>query len=189
MYEPCRGLGCTVPNLFISEGKLKKKEKEIQRNIERFEQEIKERKKIPAEEKKKIHKRVFINISILIVILSYLLALKIGESNIQTDTYMIMLKVLSVICILITITLFEISYKFNKNEIILHSIEMLFLTFLTLFLIPAYALYYGSFYKVIYAAMIGVSIYYVGKALIIRRKMKKKYYKSLSDIKTIVAKR
>ena len=178
-----------LPFIFISEEKLKKKEKEIQKNIERFEQEIKERKKIPLDEKKKIRKKVLINISIFIIISCYLIALNIGEGNIQTEIYMIILKVLSVICILITITLFEISYKLNKNEIILHSIEMLFLTFLTLFLIPAYALYYGSFYKRIYAVMIGVGIYYVLKSLIIIRKMKTNYYKSLSDIKTIVAKR
>jgi len=59
----------------------------------------------------------------------------------------------------------------------------------TLFLIPAYSLYYGSFYKVIYAAMIVVSVYYLVKSLISVKKMKKNYYKSLSDIKTIVAKR
>ena len=168
---------------------MKKKEREIKKNIEAFGKEIEEMKKLPVEEKKKISEKIFINMAIMIGVICYLLVLNVGESNIQTDTYSVILKVLSIICIIITLFLFEISYKTNKNEIILHSIEMLILSFLTLFLISAYSLYYGNFYKVIYIAMGGVGIYYGLKSCIIRKIMKNKYYKSLSDIKTIVAKR
>lgn len=168
---------------------MKKQERDIKKNIEKLGQELESRKILPEEEKKKIRKRSFINILILVIILFYLLVLNIGESNLQTETYILILKILSIIFVLITIFLFEVSYKCNKNEIILHSIEMLVITFFTLFLIPAYSLYYGSFYKVIYTAMLVASIYYLVKTLLIVKKMKKNYYKSLSDIKTIVAKR
>lgn len=168
---------------------MKKKEREIKKNIEAFGKEIEERKKIPLEEKKKIRKKILINMAIMIGIICYLLVLNIGEKNIQTDIYLISLKVLSIISIIITLCLFEISYKKNNNEMILHSIETLILSLFTLFLISAYSLYYGSFYKVIYTAMGVVGIYYIVKSCIIRKIMKNKYYKSLSDIKTIVAKR
>lgn len=168
---------------------MKKKEREIKKNIEKLGQEIENRRKLPEEEKKKIKKRSFANIVILLIILCFLFALNIAESNMQTESYILILKVISIAFILITIFLFEVSYKCNKNEMILHSIEMLFISFFTLFLIPAYSLYYGSLYNVIYAAMIVFTMYYVIKSLIIVRKIKKNYYKSLSDIKTIVAKR
>ena len=166
-----------------------KKEREIKKNIEKLGQEIENRKKLPEDEKKKIRKKSLANILILLIILVFLCALNIAESNIQTESYILILKVLSIAFILITIFLFEVSYKCNKNEMILHSIEMLVISFFTLFLISAYSLYYGSLYKVIYIAMILFTVYYLIKSLIIVRKMKKNYYKSLSDIKTIVAKR
>ena len=168
---------------------MKKKEKEIKKNIEKLGQEIENRKKLPEDEKKKIRKQSLINTVILLIIVCFLFALKIGESNIQTASYIFILKVLSIAFILITIFLFEVSYKCNKNEMILHSIEMLVISLFTLFLIPAYSFYYGSLYKVIYVAIILFTMYYLIKGLMIVRKIKKNYYKSLSDIKTIVAKR
>ncbi len=168
---------------------LKKKEKDIKENIEKFEQEIRDRKKIPQYEKKKLLKKIFKNMLILFIILIYIFILQIGEENIETETYKIILKTLSIVLICVTTIMFEISYKTNKNEIILHSIEILTLSFFTLFLISAYSLYYGSFYKVIQAAMIAYTVYYLVKSIIIRKIYKKKYYESINDIKTIVAKR
>lgn len=167
---------------------MKKKEREIKKNIEKLGEELENRKKLPEEEKRRIRKRGLTNIIILVLILLYLFCLKVGEDNLQTETYIVILKILSIVWILITIGLFEVSYKCNKNEMILHSIEILSLSLFTVFLISGYSLYYGSFYKVIYIAMIGYTVYYLVKSLTIVRKMKKNYYKSLSDIKTIVAK-
>lgn len=168
---------------------MKRKEREIKRNIEKLGQELENRKKLPNEEKKKIKRKTMTNIIILVILLVYLFAINIGENNLQTETFIMILKVLSIVFTLITIFLFEVSYKCNENEIILHSIEMLIITLFTMALISAYSLYYGSFYKVIYLAMIIFSVYYLLKDLIIIKKIKKNYYKSLSDIKTIVAKR
>ena len=84
--------------------------------------------------------------------------------------------------------MFEISYRINKNNIILHSIEILILSFYTLFLISGYSLYYGHFYKITIAGMITSGIYYILKCILIIRNSKKEYYKSQNDIKSIVEK-
>ena len=167
---------------------MKRQENEIKRNLTKLEEEIESKKKLPEEEKNKIFKKCRTNVIILIVIIIYLILLQIGESNIQTDTYFIILKVLNIVLILGTIIMFEISYRCNKNEIILHSIELLVISLFTLFLIPAYSLYYGNFYKVIVFGIILSILYYSLKCVIIIIKVKKKYYESLNDIKTIVAK-
>lgn len=167
---------------------MKKKENEIRANLEKLEEEIENKKKLPELEKKAILKKCVINIIILLIILIYLFCLQIGEQNIQTENYITILKVFSIILIVGTIIVFEISYKVNKNNIILHSIEMLILSFFTLFLISGYSLYYGYFYKITIAGMITSGIYYILKCILIIRNSKKKYYKSQNDIKTIVEK-
>lgn len=167
---------------------MKKKENEIRTNLEKLEEEIENKKKLPELEKKAIFKKCVINIIILLIILIYLFCLQIGEQNIQTENYIMILKVFSIILIVGTIIMFEISYRVNKNNIILHSIEMLILSFFTLFLISGYSLYYGYFYKITIAGMITSGIYYILKCILIIRNSKKKYYKSQNDIKTIVEK-
>lgn len=167
---------------------MKKKENEIRTNIAKLEEEIINKKKLPESEKKTIFKKCVINIIILLIILIYLFCLQIGEQNIQTENYITILKVSSIILIIGTIIMFEISYRVNKNNIILHSIEMLILSFFTLFLISGYSLYYGYFYKITIAGMITSGIYYILKCILVIRNSKKKYHKSQNDIKAIVEK-
>ena len=157
---------------------MKKRENEIITNIEKLEEEIKNKKKLPELEKKSIFKKCII----------YLFCLQIGEQNIQTENYITMLKVFSIILIIGTIMMFEISYRLNKNNIILHSIEILILSFFTLFLIYGYSLYYGYFYKITIAGIIISAIYYTFKCILIIINSKKKYHKSQNDIKSIVEK-
>ncbi len=167
---------------------MKKRENEIITNLEKLEEEIKNKKKLPESEKKSIFKKCIINIIILLIILIYLFCLQIGEQNIQTENYITMLKVFSIILIIGTIMMFEISYRLNKNNIILHSIEILILSFFTLFLIYGYSLYYGYFYKITMAGIIISAIYYTFKCILIIINSKKKYHKSQNDIKSIVEK-
>lgn len=165
-----------------------KKDNEVKRNIEKLEEELESRKKLPEVEKQKLFKKCRTNVIILITILIYLILLRIGEANIQTETYIMILKVLNIVLIIGTIIILEISYRCNKNEIIVHSVEILIASFFTLFLIPAYSLYYGNFYKVIIVGVIFSIVYYLLKCTIIIIKFKRTYHKSLTDIKTIVAK-
>lgn len=167
---------------------MKINENEIKRNLTKLEEEIENKKILPEDEKNRIFKKCKTNIIILIAILVYLILLQIGEANIQTDTYIMILKILNIILIIGTVIMLEISYKCNKNEMIIHSLELLTISLFTLFLIPAYSLYYGNFYKVIVCGIIVSIIYYSLKCLITVRRLKKKYYESLNDIKTIVAK-
>lgn len=80
----------------------------------------------------------------------------------------------------------EISYRTNKNNIIIHSIEILTLTFYTLLLISGYSIYYGNFHKITTTGMIVSGIYYILKNILIITNAKKKYQKSQNDIKSIV---
>lgn len=84
--------------------------------------------------------------------------------------------------------MFEISYRTNRNNIIIHSIEMLTLSFFTLFLISGYSIYYGNFYKITTTGIIASVIYYMLKSVLIITNSKRKYKRSQNDIEKIVAK-
>ena len=146
---------------------MKNKETGINTNLAKLEEEIKNKKKLPQEEKKAIFKKCLINTILLIILLMYLIGLQIGEQNIETGTYITTLKIFSIILIIGTTIMFEISYKTNKNNIIIHSIEILTLSFFTLFLISGYSIYYGNFYKITITGMIASGIYYILKNILI----------------------
>lgn len=167
---------------------MKNKETGINTNLAKLEEEIKNNKKLPKEEKKSILKKCLLNTILLIIVLIYLIFLQIGEQNIETGSYITILKIFSIILIIGTTIMFEISYKTNKNNIIIHSIEILTLSFFTLFLISGYSIYYGNFYKITTTGMIVGSIYYITKCILIIRNSRKKYYKNRNDIKSIVEK-
>lgn len=165
-----------------------KKENEIKRNLEKLEEELESKRKLPKSQKRKLFRKCRTNVIILITILVYLILLRIGETNIQTETYVMILKILNIVLIIGTIIMIEISYRYNKNEMILHSIESLIVSFFTLFLIPAYSLYYGKFYKVIIVGVVLSTVYFLLKCIIIIIRFKRAYHKSLTDIKTILEK-
>ena len=167
---------------------MKSKKNKIEENIKKFEEEINERKKLPIEEKKKVKKEIIINSIFFGIILLLLVILNIAEENISTDIYLLILKIISIILCIISVVMLEISYKTNKNSIILKTLEIVILMFFTIFLRAAYSLYYGQFYKVIIVAIVICAIYYIIKTILSMKRIKKMYYKSLNDIKTIVAK-
>lgn len=168
---------------------MKNKEDKIKENIEKFEEEINKRKKLPENSKKQIKKSFLVNFSKIVFCVIFFMILAILEENLQTETYIQLLRILSIILIGITIIMLEISYKTNKNSMILNTVEVLILTFFTMFLIPAYSLYYGKFFQVMTYAIIIAVIYYILKTIINIKSTKKQYYKIFNDIETIVAKK
>ncbi len=167
---------------------MKNKETEINKNFAKLEEEIRNKKKLPQAEKKVIFKKCLFNTILLIIILIYLICLQIGEQNIETQKYITIIKIFSIILIIGTTIMFEISYRTNRNNIIIHSIEMLTLSFFTLFLISGYSIYYGNFYKITTTGIIASVIYYMLKSVLIITNSKRKYKRSQNDIEKIVAK-
>ena len=167
---------------------MKNKETEINKNFAKLEEEIRNKKKLPQAEKKVIFKKCLFNTILLIIILIYLICLQIGEQNIETQKYITIIKIFSIILIIGTTIMFEISYRTNRNNIIIHSIEMLTLSFFTLFLISGYSIYYGNFYKITPTGIIASVIYYMLKSVLIITNSKRKYKRSQNDIEKIVAK-
>ncbi len=171
-----------------SKREILKEEKIKVENIRKLDERIKENKKIPKEYKKKINKKIIITLFVAIAMAVYLTCLNIMFLYIDTNIYLSILKVLSIVVAIISIVYFEVAYKKDNEGIFLYAVEVLFLGLITLFMNYAYYLFFDRYNLVVGIITIVIFIYYVIKMLIIKRNMKKQYYKSQNDIKEIVKK-
>ncbi len=162
--------------------------REQKKNIEKLEQVIEEKKKIPKSVKEKINGKLFENLIIVSIIMVYLVALNLGMTNIPTDTYIVDLKVFSIMLLVATIVIFEIGYKKDDGEIWLHGVEAMTVAVLTLYLVYLYSIYYGTYNTVLLIAGIVYLIYFGVKLVVMQRRIEKEYNKSLTDIGEIVKK-
>ena len=167
---------------------MKKNNPRTAENIEKLEKVIEEKKKIPKSVKEKISGKVFENVIIGAFILIYFGTLNLGNSNIPKDNYLMDLKVLSIILLGATITMFEIAYRKDETSLWGHGVEVLAVAIFTLYLVSLHSKYYSSFSEMILSVAMFVLIYYIVKILILKRRIKKNYGKSLVDIGEIVKK-
>lgn len=166
---------------------VKVNEKELKENLKNIENMV-NKKELPKEEKNKINKRVFENVLIADLIMAFLFLLTLGSLNIETTAFITDLKVFSIGLIILTIILFEYSYKNDNANVCIHGIECLVLAIFTLFSISLYSIYFRDFHLIVSSISYLFAIYYVAKSIIIQVKMKKKYIESINDINEIIKK-
>ena len=156
-----------------------------EKKLEKIEEEIKKQTTISDEKKKKINKRVFKNIMIAIGIVIYFIFINLGFYNLEPSKFLKDLQVFSIVTIGITIVIFEKAYKKDSGELTMYGIEFLILSICTLLTIYIGINYNNKFPYIINTISMLFSIYYVGKTIIIYRKMRKKALKRASDIEKI----
>ncbi len=165
-----------------------KEQKIKEENIRKLEEQIKQSKKIPKEYKKKINKQVILNIITVIVMIVYLCCVNILSLYIETQTYLKYIKAFSITLAIIAVIYFEFSYRKDNERLFLYGVEVLALAVITLFSNYAYYMFYDRYNYLLTSVTILLAIYYIIKILIIRNRMKKKYYKEQNDIKDIIKK-
>lgn len=168
--------------------KVKNSEKQVHENIRSLEKEILKKKELPNEELNKINKKVFENILIADIIMAFLYFVSLGSLNIESQIFIVDLKVFSIAFVVLAIILFEISYKKENGNICIHGIETLVLAIFTMLCISIYTIYLKEFHLYVATFSFLCGIYYVGKSIVIQQKMKKKYFASLNDIDEIIKK-
>lgn len=169
--------------------KIEKNQDDIKVMEEELSQDIKKQKKLPKEELKKLNKRILSNMALAIAIIFYLLLLNIGALNIETATYIMDIKVFSMLLIVITIIIFEVSYKKDSGSLCIYGIEILVLAILTLVLPTLYSIQKENYGMILTGMLLAFTIYYMIKSFIIYRKGKKEQLKKASDINEIIKKK
>ena len=156
--------------------------------IQKIEEEINEKRKMPKKEKELLRKEIFTNIIICACLVAYFLFLFLGSVDKTKTVRVIDLKIFSTIYLATSIILFEIAYKKDSGKLAIHGIEVLLVAIITLVL-PYIIFELDSKYQKIYA-FVGeyIATYYVIKCICIAIVRKRKYSKDISDIKEIVKK-
>jgi len=154
--------------------------------VEELGKDIKDKQTMSKECEGKINKRIFSNILIATVMLVYLIIVILGSKNIENDIFIVDLKVCSIFLSLLSILIFERSYKSADGKLCIYGIETLALAILTLIGVYVFQIIGELFTPLISGVAIIVAIYYLIKSIGIYTKGKKEYIKSQSDINEIV---
>ena len=172
----------------LSKREQKEQEKIKKENIQKFDEEFKKSRIIPEDYKKKIIDRILKNTIVATIIIVYLMLLNVLSMHIETEPYIIGIKILSVALAVISVIYFELCYRKDNGFLFLHGAEFLVLATITLFSAYAYYLFYITYNSILLYILIAVIIYYIIKTICTIKFMKKEYYKSQNDIKEIVKK-
>lgn len=164
-----------------------KKEQEIKKeNILKFEEEVEKNRKIPEELKTKIKKSVFRNSSVAFFIVVYLIFLNITFNIFETELYIKVIKICSLIIGAISICLFEIGYRKDNEYIFLNGAEIFITGIISLCTLYVYFLFFNLYNKVLITIIICIIAYFLIKIIILIFKIQKEYFKEKNDIKNII---
>lgn len=146
-------------------------------------EKINEERKLDKETKKEIQKKVLKNFLIAVIILFIWESFKLIAINFERQIATLIFKEVSVGIFLITLFLFEISYRRDSDSLAITSIEMFILSIVTLL-----APYILISKPKLYTSIIDIYfvIYYATKNLYIFKNEKSEYLKRKNDIKEIV---
>lgn len=177
-----------------NEGKKNDNKEQLQEKIETV-KDIKEigqvlkeerKKKLPEDVQKKITTKTITNMIVGSVITLYLIFIILGFKNIEREVFITDLKVFSVSMIVISIILFENSYKKENKSLAIFGIEVLILAITNLALMYLYIMKKEIFMIAILSFTMVVILYYIIKSIVTFIKMKKAYCKENSELSEII---
>ena len=138
------------------------------------------------EKKKKVNKNIFENMIIAVAIILYFIIINFAYLRLNETEILIGLKVLSIIILFLSITIFEVAYRKDDGILAIHGIEMLVLALHTLSINHVIQIAKLEFTTYVLISSYIFILYYIIKSIIINTIEKRNYLKSLSDIKEIV---
>lgn len=148
-------------------------------------EELEQQKKLKEEEKSILLNKIFDNLLIATNIVLLILIFLFARKFLNREHAELLYKMSSIIFGILTITLFEISYRKQNKILAIHGIEMFFLSITILFM-PY--IFYENTEK--WKLLIGIYalIYYIIKIIVIYYKQKNMHMKKINDIQEIVKK-
>lgn len=161
---------------------------EEEKIISEFEEKIEKTKKMPQDIENKLNKKLIENISMAIAIIVYFMSSIFGKERINATNYTNLLKTYTMCLGILSIIIFEFSYKKESVKSMYTGIEVLILSIVTMFSI--YICKVQELKYIFYLALFAYafSIYYLIKDILIYNKTKKEYLKTLTDIEEITKK-
>ncbi len=172
-----------------NDNKVQLQEKiEIIKDIKKIGQVLKEerKRKLPEDVQKKIVSKTITNIIVGSIITLYLIFIILGFKNIEKEIFITDLKVFSVSILVISIILFENSYKRENKSLAIFGIEILILAIINIALMYVDIMNNELFMITTLTITMAFILYYIIKSIIIFVKMRKSYYKQNSELSEII---
>lgn len=171
-------------NKSLKENNINNIKNEKANDTDILEETIKERKKLPKELKDKISNLVFFNIAIFMFMMIIYLGINIIFNRFSLSNFEITMKIIQIMVCLISIAIFEFSYKKDSFKIALYGIEFTLFSIAVLYVPYMYTLNNINFLLNIIIVFI---IYYILKSIFIVVYYRNKYLKdNYSDVKEIL---
>ncbi|MCI9064167.1 MAG: hypothetical protein HFJ17_06155 [Clostridia bacterium] len=139
------------------------------------------------EKRKKVNKDIYENIIIAVAVMLYFIIINFSYFRLDEKYILIGLKSMSMVILLLSIVIFEIAYRKDSGKLAIYGIESLVIAAHTLSIIHVVQIAKLQFTIYILSSSYTFVIYYILKSMIINTIEKRRYLKSLSDIKEIVS--
>lgn len=153
-------------------------------DIDILEETINERKKLPKELKDKISNLIFFNIVLVMFMMIISLTINIMFTRFSLARFESTIKIIQITVCLISIVIFEISYKKDSFKYALYGIEFTLFSIAVLYVPYMFTLNHIDFLEKVIIAFV---IYYIVKSIYIVIHYRNKYLKeNISDVKEIV---
>lgn len=148
-------------------------------------EEITIKRKMTKEVKDKLNKRIFYNCLVAIAMMFYLCTIDITYIYAKSEIVTIALKVFSMLAIVLTVVIFELSYRKDSGRLAIIGIEWLVFSIIILYIPKIYINLDKKFCIQLTFIPLFCAIYYIAKTILIFIKTEKHYQNNLSDVKEI----
>ncbi len=149
-------------------------------------EEIAKKRKMTEEVKQQLNKKIFYNCLVAIGIMVYICAIDVVYIYAKQQMISVALKVFAMFLIVLTVGIFEFSYRKESGKMAIIAMELLAFSVIILYIPQIYINLDKLFCQALLFTPIFCAIYYMAKSIIIYIKTEKDYQNSLSDVKEIV---
>lgn len=149
-------------------------------------EEITKKRKMTEEVKDGLNQRIFYNCLVAIGVMLYICAIDVVYIYAKQEMISLALKVFAMFLMMLTIGVFEVSYRKESGKLAIVGIELLMFSVIVLYIPQIYVNLDKLFCQVLLFTPIFCGVYYIAKSILIYIKTEKEYQNNLSDVKEIV---
>lgn len=153
---------------------------------ELMQEKIARQRQLPDEIKEKLNNTTFVNLLISIALMVYIIVVNLLFMNESTEIFTNATKASAFTFAIIDIILFEIVYRKENLNLAIHAIELLCVSLFALAIPYIYLYFNEKIRNIIMISPVFLSIYYVGKTIVIHIIEKNKYLNNLSDVQELL---
>ena len=130
-------------------------------------EEITQKRKMTKDVKEVLIKKIFYNLLLSIGIMIYMCIVYFSYIHYSGMNYEILIRIISILAIVLTIAIFEFSYRKDSGEFAINGIELLVSSVIVLYMPKMFTNLDKLFSQIFLLSPVYCAIYYVGKSIVL----------------------